>query len=311
MIEASACAKLILFGEHAAVYGYPVIAIPLLALRAKASLIKAVEGSGLIIDAADIAERWVLRSLDEEPHSPLLLLAKRLIFLAGSVSVPDVLITISSDIPIASGLGSGAAVATALARVLVAFLRLKLSLNALNMLVYEAERFYHGNPSGIDNLVIVYERPLYFVRDFGVHFLEVSSDLVFLILDSGIPSSTRVAVSEVRVSYFSSRAGFRFPVVVSHLVDSAFSSLDSAESGQLGALMVQNHCLLQLVGVSHPVLDRLVFCLLEMGSFGSKVSGAGVGGNLVALVSVSRVSELTYVGVYAGAFGVRSSQGVK
>ncbi len=51
-----------------------------------------------------------------------------------------------------------------------------------------------------------------------------------------------------------------------------------------GRWMTENHALLQQMGVSSPALDQLAAAALQTGALGAKLSGAGVGGNLIALV---------------------------
>ena len=118
-----------------------------------------------------------------------------------NASPPDVTITIRSDIPIASGLGSGAAVSTALARALCAHSGAPLDEAALNGLIYEVEKIHHGTPSGIDNTVIVYERPVYFVRGQPIEQLTIGAPFTLLIGDTGKSASTRAAVAGVRELY--------------------------------------------------------------------------------------------------------------
>ena len=73
-------------------------------------------------------------------------------------------ITIRSDIPIASGLGSGAAVSAALGRAIAQLHGANIPDEDLNRLVFEVEKLHHGTPSGIDNTVVVFEMPVYFVK---------------------------------------------------------------------------------------------------------------------------------------------------
>ena len=107
-------------------------------------------------------------------------------------------LVIRSDIPIAGGLGSGAAVSAALARGVAALLGQELATADLNAIVYEVEKLHHGTPSGIDNTVVVYERPIYFVKDQQSDFINISHPLAFVVGDTGIPSLTGAAVADVR-----------------------------------------------------------------------------------------------------------------
>ena len=60
-ILASACGKVILFGEHAVVYNSPAIAVPVLSLKADVSI---VEDKSLFLDAKNIS---VEQDLTKEP----------------------------------------------------------------------------------------------------------------------------------------------------------------------------------------------------------------------------------------------------
>ena len=53
----------------------------------------------------------------------------------------------------------------------------------------------------------------------------------------------------------------------------------------LGPLLSQNHKLLQQIGVSSTELDALVGAALAAGALGAKLSGAGWGGVMLALVT--------------------------
>ena len=71
----------------------------------------------------------------------------------------------------------------------------------LNSLIYEVEKIHHGTPSGIDNTVIVYERPVYFVRGQPIETLTIGAPFTLLIGDTGKSASTRAAVAGVRELY--------------------------------------------------------------------------------------------------------------
>jgi mevalonate kinase len=64
----------------------------------------------------------------------------------------------------------------------------------------------------------------------------------------------------------------------------AFSSLQIGDREMTGRWMTENHAQLQQMGVSSPALDQLAAAAMQSGALGAKLSGAGVGGNLIALV---------------------------
>ena len=121
-------------------------------------------GSGIAVHARDLRRRWRVAN---DPHGPISqLITSVLSYLQDqAMPAPDLRITISSTIPIASGMGSGAAVATAIVRALAAHLGRQLAPAEISALVYASEQRFHGTPSGIDNTVIAYEQPIWFQRD--------------------------------------------------------------------------------------------------------------------------------------------------
>jgi mevalonate kinase len=222
---------------------------------------------------------------------------------------PDLRISLSSTIPIASGMGSGAAVATALARALAVYLGRELPPDAISALVYASEQRYHGTPSGIDNTVIAFEQPIWFIRarngewsirDGGDHSqprspalhapaiesISISAPFTLLIGDTGVRSATRLPVGEVRRRWQVDSAAYEALFdQVSDLVVQAREALKQGEFPRLGALLDRNHALLQEIGVSSPALDTLVGVARSAGALGAKLSGAGWGGVMLALVT--------------------------
>jgi mevalonate kinase len=63
---------------------------------------------------------------------------------------------------------------------------------------YQVEKIYHGTPSGIDNTVVAYQRPIYFRKEEPLTFLDIQTPISLLIADSGKKGDTISAVEEVR-----------------------------------------------------------------------------------------------------------------
>lgn len=282
MISTSAPAKIILVGEHAVVYGEPAIAVPVQGLSVVAQAQPSTK-PGLYIEALNTGE--CLTYTGDDDNSPLLHMA-HIVLQALNVSVPDIRITLQSSIPIASGLGSGAAVSTALGRVLALAVGSALAKPELNQLVYAVEGWHHGTPSGIDNTVIVYEQPVYFVRDESIQFIRVGRPFTLLIADTGQQALTRVAVSDVRRLYEDQPAVIK-PVItaIGALGQRARTLIEAGNIEALGQIMSENHVLLQKLTVSSTRLDQLVMAAMQAGALGAKLSGGGRGGNMIALVT--------------------------
>lgn len=287
MTHATAPGKIILFGEHAVVYGQPAIAAPLSQLRATA----VVEDSpipGIHLRAADLGTDI---QLDEAaPDDPVAAVVRQLQRAAGLAQLPDLAITVSSQIPIASGLGSGAAITAAVIRALAAHLGLPQCSDDgwVSDLTYEIEKIHHGTPSGIDNTVVAYERPVYFVRQQPRNRIErfaVGVPLRLLVADTGQSSSTKLVVGDVRRQWQADPTRFEaLFATCGQISQAARQAIEAGNLPTLGRLMDENHALLQTMTVSSEALDELVLAARQSGALGAKLSGAGRGGNMIALV---------------------------
>lgn len=286
--EATAPGKIILFGEHAVVYGRPAIAAPVSQLRAKATVTHSSSNNCYIV-APDLGRHDRLQDL---PADDALALAARLVLEAAQLwQIPDVTIHVRSQIPIASGMGSGAAIAAAIIRALAQRLnRPDLQSNeAVSALTYEVEKIHHGTPSGIDNTVVAYEQPIWFVRQSPRNQIEpfsVAAPLRFVVADTGVRSSTRMVVEDVRRQYSQQPAAFtRIFDECGRIANVARQAIKWGDVPRVGQLMTENHAWLQQMTVSSPELDTLVAAALQAGAVGAKLSGAGRGGNMIALVA--------------------------
>src|SRR3712207_1969819 len=195
MTTASAPGKVILCGEHAVVYGRPAIALPLSAVRATATVTVAPRGSGIVCEAPDLAERWPLTDASQQPLARLVALTLQRLNIT---TASDLKITLRSEIPIASGMGSGAALGAALVKVISAQFGHVLPPTEVSALVYESERLFHGTPSGIDNTVVSLEQPIWYQWvDDGAPIIEplvLGAPLVLVIGDTGVRAPTYVTV---------------------------------------------------------------------------------------------------------------------
>ncbi len=283
-MQTSAPGKLILCGEHAVVYQRPAIAIPLRDVRATITIAPAAPGSGLTVKAPELRAVWRLQA--QEPLSALASMTLDYLKLAE----PDVELTIASALPIASGMGSGAAVGTALVRALAYVAGRTLDAASIAELVYTSERAFHGTPSGIDNTVVAYEQPIWFQRQAAgpplIAPLEVGGPWTLVVADTGVASSTHAVVGDLRARWQADPAPYeRSFDAVAALVVQVRAALGGSDGAALGALLNRNHELLVELGVSAAQLDTLVAAARSAGAWGAKMSGAGWGGVMLALVA--------------------------
>lgn len=292
---ASAPGKIILCGEHAVVYGYPAIALPISTLRAYAE----VQSSQVFeIIAEDIAH--TIHLSDDSPIAQLV----HMLLEKVAHPMPRIRIRLYSEIPIASGLGSGAAISTAIARAVLHALQVELDLETLNQIIFTSEKYYHGTPSGIDNSVIVYEKPVYFVKDKTIEFINVplSNTYTIIVADTGKLALTKESVAKVRELYMKNPHQISSILEnIGEIVKAIRVSLERNDYRSLGVLMSNNHKLLQQLQVSSQELDKLVFAALSAGAIGAKLSGGGQGGHMIALVSEDKQGVVEKALLEAGA----------
>jgi mevalonate kinase len=301
-VYATAPAKIILFGEHAVVYNRPAIAAPVLQVKAIAVIMPNLLGpTGKVrIEAPDIQLKADLTDLP--PDHPLAATVNSVLSCLGVKSPPALTIAITSTIPPASGLGSGAAVSVATIRALSAFLGKPLPEDQVSSLAFEIERLYHGTPSGIDNTVITYSRPVFFVRGQPIETFSIPRPFTIVIGDTGVRSPTSQAVGDVRQSWQADPNHFeKLFDSVGSLVLQARRAIENGEIEALGPLFTANHRSLIEMGVSSPELDRLVAAALDAGAAGAKLSGAGRGGNMIALATPESANQVALALKSAGA----------
>ena len=220
------------------------------------------------------------------------------------ITPPAIEIRVRSDIPIASGLGSGAAISCAIIRTLNKHLGDPLDVSAINELVYEIEKIHHGTPSGIDNTVIVYEKPLRFVREEPMTFLDIQTPVQLIIANTGVKAPTHIAVGDVRRLYETNTEEITQVLnEIGNIADEAQAILESASGDliRLGKLMSRNHALLGSLTVSSPELNNLCDVALNNGALGAKLSGGGRGGNMLALVTQDQIKPVSSALSQAGA----------
>jgi len=283
---ATAPGKIILFGEHAVVYGEPAIAAPVQSLEARVIVNPDITGSPgeVQIEAQDIGLAAELNQL--EPDHPLRAAIAAVVSEEKFKDLPACQIQITSTIPISSGLGSSAAISAALIRAFSAFLGQRMTNEQVSQAAFEVEKIHHGTPSGIDNSVVAFQQPIYYQKGVPLEFLSISSPFSILIADSGSPGDTRKAVMAVKEGWVKDPDKYQglFSEIGS-ISARAREAISRGEINQLGPLMDRNHKLLQELGVSTPKLDHLAQTAREAGALGAKLSGGGLGGHLIALVN--------------------------
>jgi len=290
----SAPGKVILFGEHFVVEGVPAIASAI-GLRVRACVDIGVDSSRVrvIVKSDAFGEAEIYPAKPPKWASQF----RHIVELFGK-RFGDIIaakITIESSLPVGAGLGSSAASAVAFTAAYGLAYGIQLPASEVSQLAFEAEKLVHGKPSGIDNTVSCYGGTILYARNEGFKPLNVNlpPSVKLVIADSGIQRSTAQAVSLVLARKQKlGKLGNMIYSVARELVLTAVDALKKADIELLGELMDVNHGLLNAMGVSLPELETLVHRARKAGAYGAKITGAGLGGTIIALVDADKIDRV-------------------
>ncbi|MDX1455842.1 MAG: mevalonate kinase, partial [Gammaproteobacteria bacterium] len=275
--------KIILFGEHAVVYGRHALALPVpLAIEAKIE--DANQGEGVEI----IVPRWgIEQRLPKQPEKRQAFQKQfGLILESLGLDHEAMKIEIFPNVPRAMGLGGSAALAVALIRALDKHYDLKLADERVNELAFECEKVAHGTPSGIDNTMATFGKPLLFRKGSpGLQeFLELEQPLTFVIGMTGVESLTHKMVTRVRQQWERNTSLYeRIFNEIDALTLQGVKAIRDNDLEHLGDLMNVCQGLLNALQVSSWEVEELVQIARDNGALGAKLTGAGGGGAVIAL----------------------------
>jgi mevalonate kinase len=280
----TAAGKVILLGEHAVVYGSPALVVGL-DRGAEAEVHPALH-STLVLGTQSYALDSVAGS---EP-----LPAQAFRALLGALGAPGVAARAQLALPAGAGLGASAALGVALARAVVQLLAAQGS-PALPVApaALAWEQVFHGNASGVDTAAAELAGCLRFRRGETPVALRPAQPLQLVITQAEAGASTRLMVAGVAARREAEpERSDALLTQIATLVARAQACIERGELAELGQLMTQNHELLSQLGVSTPGLDQAVREALGSGALGAKLTGAGGGGCVVALVEEARATSV-------------------
>ena len=267
--------KVIVLGEHAVVYGEPALA-GALAAGCAVDVRKSEHGlphlmlDTRVLEVSD-ADNGVCKSMKIAQDAAGL----------GALALD---VTIRFDVPVGAGLGSSAAMAVALPRAMFAFAAKTLETARLIELSTQIERVFHGNPSGLDaHLARTGELGLFTKKD-GLQAIRAKEPVRLVIADTGVGRSTQTQVSNVAARR--ERLGRPIERTIEAIGEIARMGADAvtkADLPRLGELMNANQGLLSALSVSSQEIEHLVHVARKAGAIGSKLTGAGGGGCIIAL----------------------------
>ena len=295
-VTASAPAKVILCGEHAAVFFQPAI---VMAIDKQAYVtVTPRKDQAIVINSRDLCAAGIYEKNSFKPKiggvgakaklEPIRVAAEKTISIAKKRM--GINISIDSKIPVAAGLGSSAAVAVATIAATGKLFGLQLSKKRICSLAYEVEKIVHCYPSGIDNYISTYGGINIFRRGKGFTPLKPRKAVPLVIGNTQAPRSTGKLVSHVH-SLKTQYPGVVNPAIraIGQLSLIAAKTIEDGDLEELGELMNINHGLLAAMGLSNAELERLIYAARRAGALGAKLTGAGGGGCMIALTTPKKL----------------------
>ena len=255
--------KIILIGEHAVVYGYPAISLPLLEVEVTCRVVPATTPWRLFEE--DTLSMAVYASLEY-------------------LNIKDAYIRcqIDSAIPEKRGMGSSAAISIAAIRAVFDYYQAELPRDVLEILVNRAEMIAHMNPSGLDAKTCLSDQPIRFIKNVGFEELAMDLSAYLVIADTGVYGHTREAIQVVESK---GKEALPFLYALGELTQQAEEAIKARDAVMLGEILTKAHGNLKEIGVSSLEADTLVETALHHGALGAKMSGGGLGGCIIALVA--------------------------
>jgi hydroxymethylglutaryl-CoA reductase len=292
-VEAFARGKVILFGEHASVYNYPGIISTIdlgLIVRIKSDphgprFLQPHFKQAFPVPESDQDVRLFSRAADSALE------------LYGLQEEP-IAIEVESKLVPGMGLGSSASFSVALCSALRKYKGLS-EVNQWNSGLFDdaqrLESVFHGNPSGMDAATVLSGGVIWFRKGPPREILPIRvprpmAGLV-CIVEPGARTIELVNLVQQNRRQSPEKIDGIFEEIGRLTVDAGIA-LGTGDARAAGKLMVRNHELLVRIGVSTPALDNAVDLLLDHGVLGAKLTGAGGGGAVVALVERDSQSEL-------------------
>ena len=285
---ASAPAKIILFGEHFVVHGTKAI---LAAIDKRVTVTTTFTENKTIKINSELGTIEVpISSSHEEVKNefrPFVYLANKIINSDQNVSGLE--ITIDSDIPIGVGLGSSSACCVAAVASICGLFKELSSEEILGMSI-EAEKTIFPDTSGADCTVCTYGGMIEYP---SIEKIDNTFDLNLLIANSMIPHNTKNSVE--KVNKFKENDEERFSQLCdleTKLIDEVITTMKNNDGTTLGLKMTENQKYLEEIQISNDTLRDMISSLKEI-SLGTKITGAGDGGCIIALVKDENMDKVT------------------
>ena len=286
-VTVTAPGKIILTGEHFVVHGSFAVAAAI--NRRVRVTVKATKNDFSCIISGEQASR--IAAEDGKFRAAKTVIRKLMKEFGRNADPFEVSIT--SNIPAGSGLGSSAALSVACTAAITKYLGKTLGPKDLFSLAMHGEREVHGNPSGIDVEASIRGGVILFSRTSGAKSVEIKKQLNLGVVYSGKKRSTARLVEKV------ARQKELHPHFFQKLIEAAsYQSLELVDAlavsdlERVGFLFNIAQAELDWIGVSTPSLQQLIEKVDVAGTYGAKITGAGGGGSIIVAAAPESLPPL-------------------
>jgi len=312
-VTASAPGKLMLMGEHSVVYGHPCI-VTAVDQRLKVTVTRNGEDI-FYLEAPNLDLTTYSKTIDDLGKKPLPKSVRFIEtlyknFLQKHPQDTSIHVTTNSEFSSYVGFGSSSAVTVAFAKALTEMYGIHLTKKELFDLCYETVIEVQGVGSGFDLAAAIWGGTIYYVTP-AKEIEELDFSSASLIVGyTGIKADTPTLVRMVR-GLKQENPGKINQIFnkISVLVEQGREAIKDHEWAKLGELMNKNQDLLRKIQVSTKELEDLIGSANKAGALGAKLSGAGGGDCMLALVdkdnqeqikqAINQSGEVISVGLHA------------
>lgn len=298
-ITVSAPGKIHLLGEHAVVYGKPAI-----------------------LAAVDLRVTVTLSPATKPTSNELKKMVEPIIKKHFKITkIPPYQINISSQLPTGAGLGSSAAISACYIATLLSFLKINWDLELINNLTYQAEKIFHGNPSGGDNSTVVFGGLVWFRKesaDFKIikqlpFTIPTKLAKNFIIINTGKPQETTKEMVEIVKPKINKILDKQ-----EELVKQLLTALKTADEKQLIQIIKLGEKNLEYIGACSSFVKKIIRKIEKAGG-AAKICGGGgktkATGVLLCyhpkptvLIDIAESFKLDYFKTTLGAKGLKENE---
>lgn len=303
-ITISVPGKLILMGEHAVVYGKPCIVVAV-SQRMQVAVEKIDETvfrlNAIDLDFENYQKPLTEIGIGEIPKEAKFAEIALLNFTSKYKIQSGVEITTRSDFSAQIGFGSSAAVAVGVIKSAAELFGLPLSQKEIFNLAYKTVLDVQGKGSGFDVAAAIYGGTLYFQTGGSIIEPLQTNGLNLVIGYSGVKADTVTMMNQVlgKMKNFKSGIDEIFNNIEKLVSEAKIAILDK-DWQRVGTLMNYNQNYLEDLGVSTDKLNIMIEAAIKAGAYGAKLSGAGGGDCMIALVAPNKKLQVSYAIAEAG-----------